>query len=237
MASTTQFAGHKKVGESVLTGAEMWLKGKVVPRIPRRIETYHLTMTTLLWSAGVIGFSLLARDNILWLAGASAMIFAQYVTDLFDGAVGRYRNTGLVKWGYYMDHFLDYVFTAALIAGFAIIAPVGLDFWFLGLLAVAGGFMVNSFLSFAATNELEIYFYGMGPTEFRIFLIAVNTSLMITGTGHFAYTIPAVCGLSALGLAALMYRTHKKLWQIDMDAALEDFGEDTRDKPQRKLAA
>ena len=96
MTRTTQFAGHEKVGESVLTGAEMWLKGKVVPRIPRRIETYHLTMTTLLWSAGVVGFSLLARDNILWLAGACAR-FDRVVIDRIVNTVGAFGRW-LASW-------------------------------------------------------------------------------------------------------------------------------------------
>jgi len=218
MTHTEPFAGHEKAGHSILTGAEMWLKGKVVPRIPRGIETYHLTLTTVLWSALVIGFSILARSSLFWLVGVSAAIVLQYVTDLFDGAVGRHRNTGLVKWGYYMDHFLDYVFLSAVVVGYAIIAPSGLQYWFLFLLALTGGFMVNSFLTFAATNEFRIYFYGFGPTEFRVLLIAVNTALIHTGTAHFAYTIPLTCALLALTLAFLIYRTHVKLWTIDMAA-------------------
>ena len=31
-------------------------------------------------------------------------------TDSFDGALGRRRDTGIPKWGYYMDHLLDFVF-------------------------------------------------------------------------------------------------------------------------------
>jgi len=235
MTHTQPFAGHEKVGTSLLTGAEMWLKGKVVPKVPPWLETYHLTLTTVLWSGLVIGFSVLARSSLWWLAGVSAAIALQYVTDLFDGAVGRHRNTGLVKWGYYMDHFFDYVFMAAIVIGYAIIAPAGLQYWFLFLLALTGGFMVNSFLTFAATNRFQIYFYGLGPTEFRILLIAVNTALVYTGTAHFAYTIPLTCGALALALAFLIWRTHRQLWRVDMAAKAEQGGPP---RPgHRKLAA
>ena len=47
----TEFGGDKKVGTSLLSRPENKLKHWVVPKIPRSIETYHLTMTTLLWSA------------------------------------------------------------------------------------------------------------------------------------------------------------------------------------------
>ena len=90
----------------------------------------------------------------------SIAVVLQYLTDLFDGAVGRARSTGLVKWGFYMDHFLDFIFQCALIFDYALISPpeLNLEWWFFAILTITSGYMVNSFLSFAATNEFEIYF-------------------------------------------------------------------------------
>jgi phosphatidylglycerophosphate synthase len=34
--------------------------------------------------------------------GMTVIVF-QYITDLLDGEIGRKRNTGLIKWGFYMD--------------------------------------------------------------------------------------------------------------------------------------
>ena len=117
---------------------------------------------------------------INWFWGVSIAVVLQYLTDLFDGAVGRARNTGLVKWGFYMDHFLDFIFQCALIVAYALISPpeLNLQWWFFAILAITSGFMVNSFLSFAATNEFEIYFLGIGPTEIRIYFIALNTVII-----------------------------------------------------------
>ena len=69
----------------------------IVPRIPPFIETYHLTLLTLIWSTGIVVCSYLARDNISWLWLVSLFIFLQYMSDVLDGAVVRYRNTGLVR--------------------------------------------------------------------------------------------------------------------------------------------
>jgi phosphatidylglycerophosphate synthase len=146
----------------------------------------------------------------------------QYITDLFDGAVGRQRGTGLIKWGFFMDHFLDYVFLASLVIAGFLIAPTGLAFWYLLLLTLVGCFMVNSFLSFAATNKFEIYHYGLGPTEMRIVFILINTFIIYTGTSHFKFTVPIVCLVCLLSLIYMVYTTHKSLWEIDMETLNSD---------------
>jgi hypothetical protein len=58
----------------------------------------------------ILLFSYWAARDLRWLWGVSAMIFMQYATDHYDGKLGKYRGTGLVRWGYYMDHLLDYFF-------------------------------------------------------------------------------------------------------------------------------
>ena len=94
------FAGDKKVGQSILTPLENRLKNWLVPKVPLSVETWHLTFTTILWSAGVLCFGKLSAGNLSWLWGVSLMIVLQYLTDLADGEVGRRRNTGLIKWGF-----------------------------------------------------------------------------------------------------------------------------------------
>jgi len=212
------FAGDRKVGKSLLTGPETRFKKWAVPRLPAFIETYHLTLTTILWSAGntVVAFYARANLSLLWIV--SLMIALQYVTDLFDGELGRQRETGLVKWGFYMDHFLDYVFLCSLVFVGYMISPKGLEPWYFGLLALLGGFMVNSFLSFAATNKFEIYRFGVGPTEFRVVLILINTYIIIFGTSRFAVLVPAIAILCFLGLIVNSWQIHRRLWAMDMAA-------------------
>jgi len=110
MTETQEFAGAYKSNNSFLTPLERRLAPIVLPRIPDWLETYHLTLMTLLWSAMILVFSYMARNDLHWLWLVSVCIFLQYVTDHYDGKVGKYRNTGLARWGYYMDHLLDYFF-------------------------------------------------------------------------------------------------------------------------------
>ena len=225
--SEQKFAGDKKVGQSILTKPEKALVAWGIPKIPKSIETYHLTMMTLVWSFLNILFGYLANENLQWLWMVSVMIFFQYITDLYDGAIGRHRNTGLIKWGFYMDHFLDYIFMGSLVVAGYIISPEGLAFWYIVLLILMGSFMANSFLSFAATNKFEIYHFGIGPTEMRIVFILINTFIIFTGTWHFIYTVPGVCLIMAVALIYLVYRTHKQLWEMDMKLKNEKAQEST----------
>ena len=216
--SKEPFGGDKKVGRSLLSKPENRLKQWAVPKIPAGIETYHLTLMTLVWSLVnvILGFYAKGNLEVLWLV--SLMIVLQYLTDLFDGEVGRQRNTGLIKWGYYMDHFLDYVFLCSLVFVGYMISPVGLEIWYFALLIILGGYMVNSFLSFGATNEFQIYYYGFGPTEMRVVFILINTFIIFWGTDRFDVLLPGTVILCLVGLVINTYQIQKKLWRLDMQA-------------------
>lgn len=212
------FAGHKKVGKSLFHDLEQKLLQFLLPLVPKFVETYHLTYSTILWSFGILVFSYLAKENYNWLWGNSVMILLQYLTDLVDGAIGRLRNTGLVRWGYFMDHFLDYVFLTCLLIGYSfVLAEAEKDLLFF-VLATFGAFMVNSFLMFSATNKFQISYFKIGPTELRLIFILVNSALAIFGTTKMGGALPYVLSASFLGLCVLVYKTQDELWKEDMKA-------------------
>lgn len=211
-----QFAGASKTNTSLLSPLERRLSPIVLPRIPSWLHTYHLTMLTLVWSLLILGFSYLAATDIRWLWGVSLMIFFQYVTDHYDGKVGKYRNTGLVRWGYYMDHLLDYVFLCSVIIGYAFILPENSRYQLLFLLAVLGAFAVSAFLAFSATDRLTISHLKLGPTEFRLALIVINTLLIMFGMRYMISGLKYVNAGAVIGLCFVVYQTQKHIWLVDM---------------------
>lgn len=212
-----EFQGDKKEGKSLLYGPEERLKKFLLPLVPRWLETYHLTLTTIAWSLLIIFFSFLAQSDIRWLWGASLMILAQYITDLLDGAIGRQRDTGLIKWGYYMDHFLDYIFLCSILIGYALLVRNHHNYMLFFILAIFGAFMVNSFLAFAATNKFQITYLGIGPTEIRIVFIIVNAILIfVADSQKIERFIPYILWLATFGLFATIYRTQEHIWELDM---------------------
>jgi len=217
MIDTQQFAGATKTNTSFLTPLERRLAVRVLPRIPAWLETYHLTMLTLVWSGFILFFSYLAASDLRWLWGVSAMVAMQYVTDHYDGKVGKYRGTGLVRWGYYMDHLLDYVFLCSVIIGYSFILPERSRFQILIMLAIFAAYEVSTFLAFAATDRLKISYLKFGPTEFRLALIVINGLLVQYGTRQMVNGLKYVNIGAAIGLVLMVYRTHKQLWEADMN--------------------
>ena len=216
MLETQQFAGATKTNTSVLTPLERRLAVRVLPRIPSWLETYHLTMLTLVWSGFILFFSYLAARDLRWLWGVSAMVAMQYVTDHYDGKIGKYRGTGLVRWGYYMDHLLDYVFLCSVIVGYSFILPERSRFQILIMLAIFAAYEVSTFLAFAATDRLKISYLKFGPTEFRLALIVINGLLVQFGTRQMVNGLKYVNIGAAVGLVLMVYKTHKLIWELDM---------------------
>jgi len=214
-SGTEAFGGAKKDGESVLGPYEKSFVQRWVDRVPRRVETYHLTMLTVGWSLGLVVFGYLAASDLRWLFAMSAMVIGQYLTDLFDGAVGRHRETGLIKWGFFMDHFLDFLFAGCFVIAYSFLAP-SMTYWFLGLLLATGATMALSFLNFAATNKFQIAYRGIGPTEIRIGYVAINAIVFFAGTAMLSWAVPALLVANIIVLSAMAYSTHKKLWALDM---------------------
>jgi archaetidylinositol phosphate synthase len=211
-----EFGGNKKVDHvSLLSVPEKKFITWATPKIPKSIGTHHLTYSTLVWSGLIILFGFLAADNINWLWGTSIMIFLQWLTDSLDGAVGRYRNTGLIKWGYYMDHYLDYVFLCSILIGYSFVIKDTYNILFF-LLVTFGAFMVNSYLSFAATNKFKITYLRIGPTEVRLLFIIINILFIFFNKTYLAQTLPYVLIASLIGLNYIVYKTQKELWAEDM---------------------
>ena len=211
------FALATKSSSSLLSPLERRLAARVVPRIPAWLGTHHLTLLTLVWCAGLVLFGRLAAGDVRWLWASSLMIALQWATDFFDGKVGKYRGTGLVRWGFYMDHLLDFAFLCAVLAGYALVLPPAAHLGLFLVLAVFGGFMVNSFLAFAATGRFHISHGKLGPTEFRLALVVINSLVVFYGTRRMGKALPYVAACGLVALCVLAYRTQRELWRSDME--------------------
>lgn len=220
-AVSEPFGGDKKHGQSFLGPVERRFIDWAVPKLPRWMRSWQLTLMTILWSTGMVFFGWLAADDNVWLHAMSVMVFGQWLTDSFDGTLGRTRGEGLVKWGYFMDHFLDTLFAGSVVIAYSFLAPGGTGFLFSLLLLVTMAMMALSFLSFAATNQFQIAHHGIGPTEIRIGYIALNTIVFFTGNEVFWWGVPLVLALNVVVMVALVWQTHKQLWAIDKAALAE----------------
>jgi len=199
-----------------------------IPKIPKFLETYHLTLMTLLWCGLIILFGFLGKFNIIWLIGSCIVLALQWFTDILDGGLGRYRNSGFVKWGFYTDHFLDYVFMVSIILGFHFlfenVPGYSLFSMFIAGLTVIG-FMINSFLFFGATRRFSIAAKGFGPSETRVTLILINILIIIFGKESVVFLLPYVAVIAVIALFVSFTLIQVNLWKEDMDL---------KNKPKKK---
>jgi len=212
----SEFAGASKVNTSFLKPLERRLERAVLPRIPSWLETTHLTLLTIVWCIGILAFSYLASRNLKWLWAVSLMIFFQYLTDYFDGKVGKYRGTGLERWGYYMDHLLDYFFLGSIIIGYAFILPERCRYQLLIMMVLFAAYDMSTFLAFAASSELKISYLKFGPTEFRLALIVINGLVAHYGIRHMIGGLKFVNAGAFVGVCLLVYSTQKNIRKTDM---------------------
>lgn len=211
-----KFAGDKKGGEWLLKSLEDKYIPKIVKLVPSFIETYHLTAMTLVWAVLGIMFCYLARSDLRWLWAVSLIIILQWITDMLDGAVGRHRKTGLVKWGYFADHFLDSLFTYSLLTGYTLLIPE-VDMVKQLIMAIIGLHMVHTYLAFAVLNKFRIAFKGFGTSEFRWVVVTFNALVIYFGLTLLRYTFYVAVVLLGLSLIFMVYKTHKEVWAIDIE--------------------
>lgn len=85
------------------------VRDRFVPFVSRYANTKQLTLCSLAWNSMIVMTGLVIcvhpERAYLWLVAAALAL--HYLTDIFDGAVGRYMDEGYVKWGYVMDHLFD----------------------------------------------------------------------------------------------------------------------------------
>jgi phosphatidylglycerophosphate synthase len=216
------FAGAGKTNSGMLVPLERRLTAFVLPRIPHWLETYHLTLLTPLWAIGIALFGYLAAGNLRWLWMTNVMLVLHYFTDHFDGKLGKYRNTGLRKWGFYMDHLFDYGFLCSILIGYSFLIPQKSLFSMMLVLCVFSAFMFHTFLMLAATDEFRVSFSRFGPTELRIALIIINAFIIKFGTRGLNGALPWVAFGGIIALCVLAYIAQRRLWRIDMEAKADD---------------
>ena len=184
--------------------------------IPPFVETYHLTLITIPLSALMILFSFLARKNLNWLWGNSLIIIIQYIADALDGEIGRRRKTGLIKWGFYADHFLDFVFAASVVGGYLIIFPQDFPILFLSLFSIAGFFVHELLVAVGKGTYNVAGYYGLGAPQVWMMLIALNIFIVAFNPSSITTIFIIIFLVFFTTLTIESYKTQKQLWRLDM---------------------
>ena len=182
-----------RIQTSVLNALEkkvlVWLAERQPKWMTSDILTYLGTFGAVVIAAGYI---LASRNiNFLWLSSLGFVI--NWYGDSLDGTLARVRKLQRPVYGYYLDHTIDAVNEVMIFVSVGISGLMHLNIALLALvmyLLITLNVSINAHLK----KEFRLTYAKMGPTEFRIIMVIVNTLfIMIRPLREFSYTF-MICG-------------------------------------------
>ena len=192
----------------------------IAARLPRWVLPDDMTTLGVLAAFGVCAAYQLSNESADWLWAASGLLVVQWLGDSLDGTLARVRGIERPRYGYYLDHLVDAVATAAIGIG------LGLSPFMLlavGTLIVVAYLIlsINVYLESQAFGRFSIGYGRVGPTEIRLVLIALNSLLALGagldfGVGSLDLTVFDLIGLAIAGamIAMLCGRAARNLREL-----------------------
>lgn len=182
-----------RIQTSVLNALEkkvlVWLAQRQPKWMTSDILTYIGTFGAMVIAAGYILSSWDIR--FLWLSSFGFLI--NWYGDSLDGTLARVRNTQRPVYGYYIDHTIDAINEVMIFVGVGISGLMNLEIALLALvmyLLMTINVSINAHLK----KEFKLTYASMGPTEFRIIMIVINTLfVLIRPLRDFSHSF-TICG-------------------------------------------
>jgi archaetidylinositol phosphate synthase len=189
----------------------------IARRLPARVTPDHMTALGVLAALGIAAAYALSNGDRMWLWAASALLVVHWLGDSLDGTLARVRRAERPTYGYYLDHLVDAVATAAIGIGLGL-SPYMLLATGLAIVIAYLVLSINTCLETQAFGVFSLGYGRLGPTEARLGLIALNTALALgvgleaTVAGLGVTLLDAIgLGAVALMLAGLGWRASRNL--------------------------
>ena len=207
-----------RIQTSVLNALEKKVLVWLAERQPRWVTSDMLTYIGVFGAVVIAaGYILTSRNiNFLWLSSLGFII--NWYGDSLDGTLARVRKTQRPIYGYYLDHTIDAINEVMIFVGVGLSGLIHLEISLLALvmyLLITINVSINAHLK----KEFKLTYAKMGPTEFRIIMILINTSfalirplrelsLSFTMCGHeFVFGALDYIGIVIVVILALMHLT------------------------------
>jgi phosphatidylglycerophosphate synthase len=197
---------HERIHGSLLAGAEKRLLVWIAERLPRAVNSDHLSLLGLsaMLAAGLFFWA--SSWNPWLLLGVVVALAANWFGDSLDGTVARVRDQQRPRYGFYVDHVLDVAGAVFLFGGMAFSSHMSTV---LGLCLLVAYLMVSaeSYLATHARSVFKLSFMRVGPTELRLILavgalrLMVDPTVSLFGTEYLLLDVGAVVAAAGLGFA------------------------------------
>lgn len=164
----------KRIQTSVLNEVERNILIWLAQRQPRWMTSDMLTGIGVIGAIVVAIGYFLSNYHIAWLWLASVGFIINWYGDSLDGTLARVRQTQRPIYGFYLDHNIDGITMAIMCIGAGLSDMLNLYIAF-AVLAMYLLLSISVYINAHLKGEFKLTYAGMGPTEFRLIMIAVNT--------------------------------------------------------------
>lgn len=164
----------KRIQTSVSNGMEKKILIWLAERQPRWMTSDILTAIGVFGAIIVAAGYFLSNYHCGWLWIASLGFFINWYGDSLDGTLARVRKTQRPIYGFYLDHNIDGITMTIMCVGAGLSNLLNL-YIAMGVLAVYLLLSISVYINAHLKGEFKLTYAGMGPTEFRLIMIAVNT--------------------------------------------------------------
>ena len=164
----------KRIQTSILNAYEKKILVWLAQRMPARMTSDQLTFIGFVGALIVATGYALSNLNMNWLWLASFGFVVNWFGDSLDGSLARVRNTQRKTYGFFIDHNVDVINECIMFAGVGLSPLVNMTFM-AGVLVAYLALSVYVYIDCYLKGEHRLTYGGLGPTEFRILAIVVNT--------------------------------------------------------------
>ena len=174
----TTFTNAARLQTSVLNAAERRLLVWLAERMPRAINSDHLTVLAAVAMAGAGAAYALARVWPPALLIVNVFLAINWFGDSLDGTLARVRNRQRPRYGFYVDHVIDCLGATMLFIGLGLSGYMHLTV----ALSVLISYLLLSAEVYLATytrHTFRMTYFKLGPTELRILLAIGNVVALV----------------------------------------------------------
>jgi phosphatidylglycerophosphate synthase len=149
-------------------------------RIPAGIHPDHMTAIGIAGAACSLAGFVLSYFGAGWLLLSVLGLIVNWVGDSLDGTLARIRSVERPRYGFFVDHMTDVASQALVIIGLGLSPYMRLD---VACLVFAAYLVMTIFtlLRLHVRQTFCLSYYGVGPTELRVLLIAGIVLALVLG--------------------------------------------------------
>ena len=167
----------ERIQTSLLNGIERKALVWLANRQPRWVTSDMLTWVGTFGSVLIALGYILSNINVQYLWLATFGLIVNWYGDSLDGTLARVRKTQRPIYGYYIDHTVDGINETLMFVGIGLSPFLNL-YTALALLIVYLQLTLNVSMNAHLKSEFKLTYAGLGPTEFRLVAIILNTLLI-----------------------------------------------------------